>query len=75
MKNVFQKIQNAKERGLEEYQLLNTKDLAELLSMKPSTIRYWRHIGEGPNYFKLGRTPRYRLIDVMNWIDGHLNEA
>ena len=72
METVLSKLNKAQEAGLADYQLLSTKDLADLLGMKPSTIRFWRHKGEGPQYFMLGRTPRYRLTDVINWQEGHL---
>lgn len=33
-----------------------------------STLRYWRHRGEGPAWFRLGRNVRYMRSDVEAWI-------
>lgn len=33
-----------------------------------STLAYWRKTGQGPAYFKIGRTYRYSETDVLNYI-------
>lgn len=37
--------------------------------ISPATLRYWRHRGEGPLSFKLGRRVMYRRADVEAWIE------
>jgi hypothetical protein len=34
---------------------LTTEELAELLRTSPETCRYWRHVGKGPDSFRVGR--------------------
>ena len=52
-------------------QLLNTKQVAGFLGVKPQTVRLWRHRGKGPHYVRLGgRYGRvlYRAQDVDSWL-------
>jgi DNA-binding transcriptional MerR regulator len=49
---------------------LTTHEVAELCRTSPETVRYWRHVGRGPQSFKLGRRVLYSADDVSTWIDG-----
>jgi len=33
-----------------------------------ATLRYWRHLGIGPDSFRLGRRVVYRRDDLDRWI-------
>ncbi|MGH3327677.1 MAG: helix-turn-helix transcriptional regulator [Streptomycetales bacterium] len=46
---------------------LTTAELAQRLRTSPETIRYWRHLGRGPQGFKPGRVVLYPLEDVEAW--------
>lgn len=35
-------------------ELLSTKQVAEMTGIQPTTLRYWRHIDQGPASFALG---------------------
>ena len=48
--------------------LLTITEAAELLRAPVATLRYWRHLGEGPAGFRLGRRVVYRREDVDRWI-------
>lgn len=46
------------------------KDLAKLLSISVSTLRWYRENGRGPKYIKTGhRTVRYPITNVSHYID------
>lgn len=47
---------------------LTTAEVAEMLRMPPESVRYWRHIGKGPQSFKVGRRVLYELTDVEAFI-------
>jgi predicted DNA-binding transcriptional regulator AlpA len=47
---------------------LKTTELAEQFGIPHSTLRWWRHRGEGPRSFKLGRTVFYDSADVAAWV-------
>lgn len=47
---------------------LTTHEVAELLRRSPETVRYWRHVGEGPRSFKIGRRVLYDRADVEQFI-------
>jgi len=48
--------------------LLMLHEVAERTRMPLATLRYWRHRGEGPRTFKLGRRVVAREEDVEAWI-------
>lgn len=49
---------------------LTTEELAWLLRTFPSTVRYWRHIHDGPPSIKVGRHVLYPRADVEKWVLG-----
>jgi excisionase family DNA binding protein len=52
--------------------LLTVQDLAEYLGVPATTLYQWRHRGEGPPGFRVGRYIRYRRNDVEQWIRDRL---
>lgn len=46
---------------------LTTEQLAERFHTSPSTIRYWRHRGTGPEGTPFGRRVLYRQSTVDAW--------
>ena len=57
----------AQEKKAQE--LLDTSELADLLTNKSNTIEGWRIKGVGPRYIKIGRLVRYRIEDVEAWLE------
>lgn len=47
---------------------LTTEEVAALLRTTPQTVRYWRHVGKGPQSFKVGRRVLYARVDVEAWV-------
>jgi excisionase family DNA binding protein len=47
---------------------MTTNEVAELCRTSTETVRYWRHVGKGPQAFKLGRKVLYAREDVERWI-------
>lgn len=54
---------------------LSPRELAEYLGIPVATLYQWRHRGEGPRGFRIGKHVRYRLIDVDEWIEEQLEDA
>ena len=50
-------------------ELLTIAEAAQLLRAPVATLRYWRHLGTGPQSFRLGRRVLYRRDDLRAWID------
>lgn len=50
--------------------LINTHEAAQLIGIKPETLRQWRMNGQGPSFLKLGKLVKYRRSTVLQWIDG-----
>jgi hypothetical protein len=38
-----------------EEELLTLDEVAEILTTSPNTVRWWRQMGTGPEFFKIGR--------------------
>ena len=49
--------------------VLNTPEAAAYLDVKPATLEQWRWNGRGPRYCKLGRSCRYRITDLNDFLE------
>ncbi|MCP3681017.1 MAG: helix-turn-helix domain-containing protein [Gammaproteobacteria bacterium] len=49
--------------------LLNQKETAEIIRKPPRWLERKRQEGGGPVFLYIGRTPYYRLEDVLAWIN------
>jgi excisionase family DNA binding protein len=49
--------------------LMTLPELAELLGVPVGTLYGWRHRGEGPPGYRIGRHVRYRRATVEAWIE------
>jgi excisionase family DNA binding protein len=49
--------------------LLTITDLSEMLGVPVDTLSGWRHRGEGPAGYRIGRHVRYRRAAVEAWLD------
>lgn len=49
---------------------LTTKQLAEHLALAPGTLNNWRALKSGPPFKKLGKAIRYKLSEVLRWLEG-----
>jgi excisionase family DNA binding protein len=49
--------------------LISITEAAKLLGVPLATLRWWRSRGLDPYGFRVGRHVKYRLSDVLHWID------
>jgi hypothetical protein len=58
---------------LAAYRLLTSDEAALLLAVPVATLRTWRsrRRGYGPRAVQVGGSIRYRLADLLAWIDDH----
>lgn len=49
---------------------MKTKEAAEFLLMKETTLEQWRWNGKGPRFAKMGRSVIYRKADLEAFIEG-----
>ena len=49
--------------------ILNTEQLAEFLGWSKHTVIVHRTKGTGPKWSKIGRSIRYQLMDVLDWLN------
>lgn len=61
---------NVMERTMiNEAEIWYTAEVAEYLKTPATTIRWWRHVGQGPKSFRLGaRKVAYLKSDVEDWL-------
>ncbi len=50
---------------------LDSNEVAETMGMCHGTLRYWRSTGQGPRYYRVNRSIRYRAVDVEAWMAEH----
>lgn len=55
-------------------QLLSPAELADYLSIPVQTIYQWRHRGDGPPGYRVGRHVRYRWTDIQAWLDDQTDD-
>ena len=55
--------------------LLTIVQLSEMLGIPFDTLHGWRHRGEGPQGYRIGRHVRYRRSTVEAWLEGRLDPA
>ena len=48
--------------------LYSTKEVAEMVGLKPSYLAKLRQHRTGPKYRKIGKLVRYRISDVEKWV-------
>lgn len=48
--------------------LLTPKEVADLLGVSPSTLKYWRHLNKGPRFIYCGKHVRHHPKDVDAYI-------
>ena len=58
-------------QGLNVNEVIKETQTAEILDRAVQTLRNDRHLRQGPPYIKLGRSIRYRVSDLMDYIDKH----
>ena len=51
--------------------LLDDNLAAQYLNMSPGYIRTLRSKGEGPKYYKIGKSIRFRKEDLDKWVFEH----
>jgi predicted DNA-binding transcriptional regulator AlpA len=49
--------------------LIDEKELSRLLRVSIGTLRFWRTLGRGPRYRKVGQLVRYAPSEVQEWLD------
>jgi Helix-turn-helix domain len=56
--------------------LLTLAEAASYLRTPVATLRYWRHLGVGPDGFRIGRRVVYRRADLDRWVtEQHKGES
>ena len=55
--------------------LVREPEAAEILAVKPATLRRWRWEGRGPRFHKIGRAVRYRHDELRAFVDGTVRQS
>lgn len=54
--------------------LLTINDLSQMLGVPVDTLYGWRHRGQGPRGYRVGRHVRYRRANVEAWLAERLDQ-
>lgn len=55
----------------EQERYLPPHSVEEMTGLKYQTLSNQRHLGKGIPYYKVGRAIRYRLVDVIAFMERH----
>jgi hypothetical protein len=50
---------------------VNDKVAAKIIGLATQTLANWRHLRKGPKYIKMGRSVRYDLLDLIEFMKMH----
>jgi len=50
-------------------QLLTQREASDILRIPVRTLEQWRHLSRGPAFVKVGHAVRYRVADLLAYID------
>lgn len=50
-------------------ELMSVTEVATLVRVPVTAVRYWRHLATGPHGFCVGRSVRYWRSDAIHWLD------
>lgn len=53
--------------------LLTVSDVSEMLGIPVDTLYGWRHRGQGPQGYRVGRHVRYRRASVEAWLESRID--
>lgn len=59
----------------ENDEMFTITEAAQPLRLPVATLRYWRHTGDGPHSFRLGRHVRYWRTDLILWLTEQTNRS
>ncbi|NNE56600.1 MAG: helix-turn-helix domain-containing protein [Hellea sp.] len=54
---------------------MNVNQAADYLGLAVSTLNKWRCYGDGPVFIKMGRSVRYRLEDLNDYVTCNKTES
>jgi predicted DNA-binding transcriptional regulator AlpA len=55
-----------------EKEFLTEKEVAAKLKLSTRVLQFWRQVGDGPNWYKIGRFVRYDSADINRFIESGL---
>jgi predicted DNA-binding transcriptional regulator AlpA len=54
---------------MESPKLISDVQLAAITKQHVQTLRNWRFHNQGPRYYKIGRSVRYAMSDVLSYFE------
>ncbi len=48
---------------------VGTQEVADCLGVPPATVAQWRYRGLGPQGYRVGRFVKYRMSEVVAWVE------
>jgi predicted DNA-binding transcriptional regulator AlpA len=51
--------------------LLSPKEVEKIFGFRADTLAQWRCQRKGPSFYKVGRSVKYRLPDIEEWLEAN----
>jgi len=58
-----------RKQTMETPRWIDEKEASQIMGVAVQTLRNWRFQGTGPPYFKIGRSVRYRLNEILAFME------
>ena len=55
--------------------MLTTKEAAQAVGLSVNTLNTYRYLQRGPRYVRQGRSIRYRIADLQEWLNATRSSA
>ena len=55
--------------------LVGVDEVASILGVSASTVRWWRQTGKGPRSAKIGKHVRYKRAEVEAWAESQFEDS
>ncbi len=56
---------------LGQFRCLDEREAAALMRFSIKSVQNWRYQGTAPSYVKMARSVRYKLADILDWMELH----
>lgn len=56
---------------LDQVKYIDEYEASRVTGFAVQSLRNWRHLGRGPSYVKIGRSIRYSLFGLIEWMEQH----
>lgn len=54
--------------------LVGVEEVASMIGVSPSTVRWWRQTGKGPRSARIGKQVKFKRSEVEAWLEAQFEQ-